>query len=442
MTTLPALFSDQPKVQKSASAETHGDILEVRTSPQQWAYAVMFPKTDPAQLDDAVVIRVALHVVRGCVGVGCLNAEASAFLDEVFIEPTSAPTTAEIVIAGPVVAGSLVVRNASPDGPSEVRLLGVDWETLQEEDAAREPPLSEPRPMPGWSRYYATLGATLTERLRVRRFHQLESPRTMSWTDGARLVVLPHDQLSRAVYVSGTYEPNTLSVLKALTPPGGVFLDIGANAGIMSLAAAIWVGEQGRVFSFEPSQREFDRLTENLRSSGLSRVEAVRAAVTDHDGEVTLRVAAGAYAGLNTLGDRFAYAGVEAERLEPVTAVTLDRFLAAEGVRRVDAMKIDVEGAEGAVLTGATETLRTHRPALVAEVFSRSLEATGWDRARLTALFAGAGYELFSLDDQTAHPVPLRSLQDIDEQNVLALPQERVKALVSQILIATDLSRP
>jgi hypothetical protein len=50
----------------------------------------------------------------------------------------------------------------------------------------------------------------------------------MDWLFGLKVRIHPNSELSRALYVSGTYEPNTLMVLSRLLAPGAVFFDIGA----------------------------------------------------------------------------------------------------------------------------------------------------------------------------------------------------------------------
>jgi FkbM family methyltransferase len=55
---------------------------------------------------------------------------------------------------------------------------------------------------------------------------------------------------------------------------GDVFLDAGVNAGVISLVASRWVGPEGREYSFEPSEREFNRLRDNLDRNQVTNVPA------------------------------------------------------------------------------------------------------------------------------------------------------------------------
>ena len=135
----------------------------------------------------------------------------------------------------------------------------------------------------------------------AQRYAALDRETQVPWLENLELLIRPNDQLSRAVYVSGTYEPASLLAMKRLLPPGGVFLDLGANVGIYSMLASRWVGPAGRVFSFEPSEREFMCLRRHIDLNGLSNVMPLRGAVAGQDGTFELRVAGFPHAGLNTI---------------------------------------------------------------------------------------------------------------------------------------------
>jgi FkbM family methyltransferase len=311
--------------------------------------------------------------------------------------------------------------------------LAVAGSPVPEPDAPREPGLSDPRPMPGWNRFYGTPERGSPERARLRQFEALTAPVALTWSDGLSIQIVPGDQLSRAVYLSGTYEPNTLCVLRSLLRAGDTLLDVGANVGPVALAASCWVGPTGAVYAIEPSQREFARLSENLERSKATNVTPVRAAVSSFVGTGSLRVAEASTGGLNTLGRGFAYAGVGTAELETVDVVTLDEFVRRHGIARVAAIKIDVEGSEGDALTGAAELLARDRPAVIIEVFERALQNTGWTVGRLEDLLTQARYSFFEIDEETAALRPLHSLADIAEQNVVALPNERKLDAISPL---------
>ncbi len=197
--------------------------------------------------------------------------------------------------------------------------------------------LSLPHPERNWNRCYGSEGLDEGEARRAARFDRLQRPFVLRWNDGLVFRIVPREQISRALYVSGTYEPSTLVVLRSLLRDGDVLVDVGANVGVFSLVAARWVGPAGRVIAFEPSSRECSRLDDTIALNGLRNVQPVRMACGAEAGTATLRVAVDTYAGLNTLGRGFAYEGVETAQLETVSVTTLDGFVTSHGVGGVAA---------------------------------------------------------------------------------------------------------
>jgi FkbM family methyltransferase len=422
------LFEPRPDPHGDAVVTGEAFPFGVLTPEARWAFGAAFPRT-PAAPPRPCLVRVRLHVERGTIGVGILEATGGDFLDEAFVEASPDVQVAELSVWSARV-GALIVRNGSATGSSRALVLGIEcMEMPVTDDAPREPPLSEPPRLPGWSRVYGAGSLTPAERSRAARFQALEASLVLTWADGLSFTIVPREQVSRAVYLSGTYEPHTLRVIRRYLRPGDVVLDVGANAGIVSLAASRWVGPAGRVFAFEPSTREFARLSETIARNRAENITAVHAAAGARAGAAALRVADAAHAGLNTLGRAFAWEA-ETDRLERVEVVALDRFADRHAVRGVRLIKLDIEGAEGEALTGARGILARDRPILVVEVLGRALAASGWTVGALERVIRAAGYDIFAIDDDTATLQPAAALGDEHEVNVVALPSERREQLL------------
>jgi hypothetical protein len=165
----------------------------------------------------------------------------------------SLPSTAD--------CGDLLIRNGSLAGaPGGVEIRSVETTTVDPMEALHTPSHDGLRAVPAWNRYYGDHSATVAEPVRSSRYAKLEKPTPIDWLFGLKVWVHPDNELSRALYVSGTYEPNTLVVLNRLLEPGAVFFDIGANVGVFSLAGSRMVGAGGQVYAFEPSRHECERL--------------------------------------------------------------------------------------------------------------------------------------------------------------------------------------
>ena len=150
----------------------------------------------------------------------------------------------------------------------------------------------------------------------------------------------------RGALLNPDYNLEELSFLRAHTPDGGVFVDVGANVGTYALTLARQAGSSGTVIAVEPHPVAFARLAFNRASSGLAQVKLVAAAAGPSNGELLIETDG------DNLGASHIVNGQTSSRAIRVPALTLQQILADAGVSKVNALKIDVEGFEDRVLTG------------------------------------------------------------------------------------------
>lgn len=208
------------------------------------------------------------------------------------------------------------------------------------------------------------------------------------WVDvevwGLRLRLRGRGNLSeqRLIFMPQFLDAAERMAIAGALKDGGVFFDIGANAGVY----ALWVGSRRvagtRIEAFEPDPDLCASLRFNLHTNGLDAVHLHATALGREDGRVTLVSGAG-NKGENRIDASPAAAGVT------VDITTLPRFLARAGIERIDAMKIDIEGHEPDVLEPLfAATPRTLWPRLlVCEVVHDAGN-------RLAMLLAENGYQL------------------------------------------------
>lgn len=169
--------------------------------------------------------------------------------------------------------------------------------------------------------------------------------------------------LGKAIETYGEYAEAELQAYRSFLDDGSVLVEVGANAGYMTVPLARMVGEAGRIVAFEPQPAIHRLLCANVALNGLARVACIHAAAGTVAGAIEVPeidpAKAGNY-GAVSLAD-----GASGGRSVRVPLVSLDR--ACAGLERLDAMKIDVEGMELDVLKGAQGLIDRFRPVIVPE---------------------------------------------------------------------------
>lgn len=163
---------------------------------------------------------------------------------------------------------------------------------------------------------------------------------------GLKFRVHPWDNVveSKMLFGSKLRDGAEIRLLGKFAGNGGVFLDIGANMGYYALMAAHQGA--GKVVAFEPNPAMYGRLQFNIEANGLeSRITALPIALGDQTATTTMLVSDHDMGGSH-IGDHGDGSGTPIDvQMKPLTDV-----LAEKGIAYVDAMKIDVEGMEDAVL--------------------------------------------------------------------------------------------
>jgi FkbM family methyltransferase len=173
----------------------------------------------------------------------------------------------------------------------------------------------------------------------------------------------PRDRMITPRLMAGLFEPRETQAVLGSVRRGNTFVDVGANVGYYTLLAAKLVGEEGRVFAFEPDPESFALLERNVRLNGFGNVVLEQKAVSNEPG--TLRL----YLAPENKGDHRIYETRGEERpFVEVEAVTLDDYF-RDDPRRIDFVKIDTQGADFAILEGMTGIFDANERMLVSVEF-------------------------------------------------------------------------
>jgi FkbM family methyltransferase len=205
---------------------------------------------------------------------------------------------------------------------------------------------------------------------------------------GKKFVVPANGDIGWRLISRRGFEDSQIANLERLIAEEDLCLDVGGNIGIYTVFMAS-KATRGKVVTFEPVRLNRNVLEINVALNGLQNVEIMDLALSDSPGFVQFAVAKdGAYSSILATGR-----GEGAVKVL-VETTTLDEMFASKG-KRVDVIKMDVEGAELLVLKGGRNLL-SHpglRPkALLVEISEQNFRLYGYAAKDIFEYMESLGY--------------------------------------------------
>lgn len=211
-------------------------------------------------------------------------------------------------------------------------------------------------------------------------------------------VVLEHrseSYLGKLLALRGSFEEAiTRTILRELKH-GSTFVDVGANVGYYTTLASRQVGSSGRVIAFEPQESVLAILRRNVEHNECRNVTVVPRAVGASKGTATLWEVSATNDGQATLSLRDGETGRALDASVEVT--TLAAELNSLAVSSIDVLKVDVEGGEFGVLSGADLVGSLAPRVMLLEVIDEYLARFGSTAADLVEMLRNSGYDVFRL---------------------------------------------
>lgn len=182
---------------------------------------------------------------------------------------------------------------------------------------------------------------------------------------------------------------------------GDIIFDIGANIGAWSLVLSEAVGENGRVFAYEPTLTTYETFSRNVALNSIGNIAACRYALSNTNNKIKL------YHDIDCSRNSLGHTRTTLDVLayEEVRARTLDDLVSEHALERLDFIKIDVEGAEPLVLEGARRTLKRFKPTILFEVNPGALAELGFQHDSAWQILSDLGYRFYDLRSEALRRV-------------------------------------
>ncbi len=236
------------------------------------------------------------------------------------------------------------------------------------------------------------------------------------------------DRIQRQMWAV-LYEPHVRECLNVLLNPGDVYIDVGAHIGFHAVFAAHWVGKEGQIFAFEADPINFQRLRRNLLQ--FPWAQCMNAAVWDRTSSLIFERSS--TKGESGWGSVSAVRDFRTGEHVEIPSVALDDWFRDSQMKRWDAMKLDAEGSELAVLQGAQSSLERFRPILVMEINSVLHDQCGVSPSGVTEFLLEREYCIFQLEFRRLEQWNRGKITEFCD--VLCLPCERADEVLKQLAI-------
>jgi FkbM family methyltransferase len=231
---------------------------------------------------------------------------------------------------------------------------------------------------------------------------------------GERMVVVFPEPISIAIFRKGFYEEGLTRMVLSNLRPGSVFFDVGAHFGYFTMLGAEVVGENGHVYSFEPSPTNFRILRMNTEAK--KNVSTNNMAVFSESTELPFReygLEHSAYSSAYSPRTEAGSGSLPSPNVLSVPAISLDRYIEQVGTKP-DFIKIDAEGAELAILRGLDKSLSMYHPVVSLEVGDVEGCSAPFQSREVVNFLLEKGYAAFHYDSGRIVPHSPRAVYSYD----------------------------
>ncbi|MEW6418725.1 MAG: FkbM family methyltransferase [Nitrospirota bacterium] len=222
----------------------------------------------------------------------------------------------------------------------------------------------------------------------------------------------------------GNLEPGLVKLFKSYVKDGMVVIDVGANVGLYTLIAASLIGNEGKVYSFEPTPRTFDLLKNNMQVNGFlesDRIILRQMAVMDRSNK-KIKL----YIYKNNLTHNTLFPNPEDTDFIESETTSLDDALSNES--RVDIVKIDAEGSEPFILRGMKKMIEKNPQITVFMEFAPvHLRRAGINEKGFIDEIHDYGFSIKRVDDLTGEILPISQQELLDCFSINVILSKEVK---------------
>jgi FkbM family methyltransferase len=197
-------------------------------------------------------------------------------------------------------------------------------------------------------------------------------------------------------YIYDGYEIDEQLFIAKILRKGDYMVDIGANIGLYSLIAAKLVGRKGRVISFEPTPKIYNRFAKNIEINSFKNIDLRNIALSNIQGDFPFYISENGYDAWNS------FAKTDNEKFQnkvEVPTALLDNELSISEKPKIKFIKIDVEGWEKFIIEGGRNYFMEYSPIVMVEFTESNTLAAGYFVQEIYDLMNELGYKWYRFEN-------------------------------------------
>jgi len=251
---------------------------------------------------------------------------------------------------------------------------------------------------------------------------------------GIKYYIIPNSALDLHIIKKGVFGDWAASKLGDIIPKNGSIFDIGANAGFLTLIFAKRYVPRGNVYAYEPDAENFKQLNININLNGLSNVKIFSTALqnnpktkkiyfnirraTDGDGKENRGLSSIISLPLYQVGKKM------------IDSSTIDIEAKKLKIKKIDFIKIDVEGAEHMVLTGGKRAIQKFLPIIQYEYSSTLDKMMKTNNAgKCFSFLKKIGYSQFAILKEKSLQEFTKPSLTFGDTNVICFPENKISLI-------------
>lgn len=220
---------------------------------------------------------------------------------------------------------------------------------------------------------------------KIIKFLKLNNYKKRIW--GNNFLILNNDSV-QSMWLMYNYiiDWEEFNLIKSIVKKEDICFDIGANNGYYS----VWFSLYGFVHSFEPNEKSFNRLLQNINVNKIENVEANNFGIGGEKGVAKFTLN-------KDIQNHILIGKTNIDSVE-IRIDTVDNYLLENNIERIKFLKIDVEGFEFDVLLGAQNALKNKKIEIIQLEINNSIVNSGHTEIELIDFLKAYGYHLAKFD--------------------------------------------